>query len=506
MEPYSLPYLQSRLAELQEKLEQTPSNSKRFKLGVKIDKCRAMIEQRMPPKATAASMTTTAATKTSTPSSPAAPFSSIAPLRLTALELAARAERAARFESKETKQRRPGEGLTLRDARQRAVSGKPSSSATAASPTAAAAAAFGKNEALEKPYLRLTSLPTVADVRPPKVLAEALDFLKKKWTEEEGTASSSSSVRYNSYFREQLKSIRQDLVVQSVRGPLAVNVYEAHARIALESGDIAEFNQCQTALEELYREAEQAEGEAAVRAAGTSRSSSSSSSSPSSSFCLRNRAEFSCYRILYAQAMDFSSSLSPRPSSSSSSSINLAMQSVREADRGHPFVRSALEAAALARAGDAKALAAALEGSPRMSPYLLDLLLPHARGVAARALVAAWRGGGGGTGAVSSLSDAARLLGFFSSSSSFDGEGDDEGEERERAASAAAELLRAAGAVIDVASGTVSVPRSSASSSAAVVVAPPSNESKDKKRKRGDDSGDKKKKKKEKKDKKKKKR
>jgi len=46
--------------------------------------------------------------------------------------------------------------------------------------------------------------------------------------------------------------MRQDCVVQALQGPLAVEVYEAHARAALEYGDVAEYNQCQGQVGVLY--------------------------------------------------------------------------------------------------------------------------------------------------------------------------------------------------------------------------------------------------------------
>eukprot|EP01138_Halocafeteria_seosinensis_P014111 gb/GECG01014409.1/.p1 GENE.gb/GECG01014409.1/~~gb/GECG01014409.1/.p1 ORF type:complete len:594 (+),score=82.44 gb/GECG01014409.1/:1-1782(+) len=102
----------------------------------------------------------------------------------------------------------------------------------------------GTSNKLEKRYLRLTAPPDPADVRPEPVLKKALKWVMKQV--EEGASYV--------FLNDQLKSIRQDLVVQRIRNAFTVNAYETHARVALENGDINEFNQCQTQLITLYDE------------------------------------------------------------------------------------------------------------------------------------------------------------------------------------------------------------------------------------------------------------
>lgn len=100
----------------------------------------------------------------------------------------------------------------------------------------------GRCQDLEKRYFRLTSAPNPLHVRPLEILEKTLELLKKKWRKENNY----------SYICDQFKSLRQDLTVQHIKTEFTVNVYEIHARIALEKQDLSEYNQCQTQLRALY--------------------------------------------------------------------------------------------------------------------------------------------------------------------------------------------------------------------------------------------------------------
>ena len=102
----------------------------------------------------------------------------------------------------------------------------------------------GRSQKLEKNYFRLTSAPNPNEVRPLHILKQTLEILKKKWREKND---------YN-YICDQFKSLRQDLTVQHIKNEFTTSVYEIHARIALEKGDLGEYNQCQSQLRALYRQ------------------------------------------------------------------------------------------------------------------------------------------------------------------------------------------------------------------------------------------------------------
>ena len=148
----------------------------------------------------------------------------------------------------------------------------------------------GTSMTLAKAYLRLTAPPRAEFVRPLEILQQHLRILQdeyftfgdielslegqskngenknknlsilqermqtpeEKWkvadNEEERLISSKDCPRRTCrgkrhdylWFCSQLKAIRQDCTVQRIQGDLAVDVYETHARIALQEGDLNE--------------------------------------------------------------------------------------------------------------------------------------------------------------------------------------------------------------------------------------------------------------------------
>lgn len=100
---------------------------------------------------------------------------------------------------------------------------------------------IGTCEKLEKSYLRLTSVSLIFDRIPIPIFSSfqtpdpstirPLSILEKAFSFVMNTYQTNNDWSYTS---SQLKSIRQDLMVQNIRNDFAVLVYEENARIALK--------------------------------------------------------------------------------------------------------------------------------------------------------------------------------------------------------------------------------------------------------------------------------
>ncbi|KAF9968202.1 hypothetical protein BGZ70_005883 [Mortierella alpina] len=198
----------------------------------------------------------------------------------------------------------------------------------------------GTSKALEKNYLRLTSAPDPATVRPVHVLQKTLELLKDKWRRDQNYA----------YICDQFKSVRQDLTVQRIKNEFTVTVYEIHARIALEKGDLGEYNQCQTQLKQLY------------------------------GYNLRGHVmEFTAYRILYL--------LHTR----NPSDIIAMLASLTPSQKQDPAVKHALQVRTALASSNYHVFFKLYINAPNMGGYLMDQFVERERVEAMKTICKAYR-------------------------------------------------------------------------------------------------------------------
>ncbi|KAG8927968.1 hypothetical protein FRC02_007552 [Tulasnella sp. 418] len=186
----------------------------------------------------------------------------------------------------------------------------------------------GKSTNLFKNYLRLTSEPDPRDIRPYHILQQTLTELKRKWKED---------AKYP-WICDQFKSLRQDLTVQRIKNEFTVQVYEIHARMALESADLVEYNQCQSALRHLYE----------LGIPGKSE-------------------EFLAYRILYM--------LHTR----NRSDLNRLMSSLTPQIKANPAVKHALDVQAALATNNYHAFFRLFMNAPNMGAYIMDHFVERER-------------------------------------------------------------------------------------------------------------------------------
>lgn len=209
----------------------------------------------------------------------------------------------------------------------------------------------GTSQTVEKEYLRLTAPPHPSTVRPAPILKKALEMVRAKWK-----ANKCDYI----YACSQLKSIRQDCTVQHIKDEFTVLVYETHARVALESGDINEFNQCQTQLHELYEKS--IPGEA---------------------------IEFLSYRILYCIYV----SLQAKKPDSNAGQLGMyaVLASVTPALRKQVSIRHALAVRQAVTTNDYHRFFKLYAEAPKMAGYLMDPMVATIRLRALRAICKAYR-------------------------------------------------------------------------------------------------------------------
>lgn len=198
----------------------------------------------------------------------------------------------------------------------------------------------GVCQVLEKDYLRLTAPPRPELVRPQHILEQHLRNLKTERTR--------GNRRDYLWFCSQLKAIRQDCTVQHIKNAFTVDVYETHARVALEEGDLNEYNQCQTQLKELY------------------------ATLKDDSKAVANRREFLAYRLLYYTFLLFNKK-------TGSSEIFRIMLSLTPEERKDSAIAHALKVRLAVGEFDYQDFFRLRRNCPFLGGYLMDRIVPGMR-------------------------------------------------------------------------------------------------------------------------------
>mmetsp|Transcript_10639 Transcript_10639/g.13858 ORF Transcript_10639/g.13858 Transcript_10639/m.13858 type:complete len:645 (+) Transcript_10639:159-2093(+) len=202
---------------------------------------------------------------------------------------------------------------------------------------------------LEKEFLRLNSPPKAELVRPQKILEKHLRNLKVSWLQK--------SIDYQSIC-SQLKAIRQDCTVQRINNAFTVNVYETHARVALESADLNEFNQCQTQLRHLYDAMLESRVSQEERITG-----------------LQNQHEFIAYKLLYYVFL----TLNKKYEGGSTDLTKILLQISRMNVKEIPSVDHALRLRSAVSDSNYHCFFKLINTAPNKSRFLCDLMLPYMR-------------------------------------------------------------------------------------------------------------------------------
>lgn len=233
-------------------------------------------------------------------------------------------------------------------------------------------ALIGQNQNLEKEYLRLTTFPRAEDVRPLKVLIKSLAHIKSRYCQAEDFE----------WANEQLKSVRQDMTVQRIRNAFVLNVYETHARILLEHGDLNEFNQCQTMIRSLTEGINDLVADSVSDSMGGDFGSGRCSKEQPLVQLPEAADEFRGYAILYALVRNSHIELKTELTRAKSTPGTCHAKS----SCGH-----ALSVVKALDDHDYRTFFRLYESAPHMSAYLMDFLVKRVRDAAYERIIAAYR-------------------------------------------------------------------------------------------------------------------
>jgi len=249
----------------------------------------------------------------------------------------------------------------------------------------------GTCRTLEKEYLRLTSPPREELVRPQAILQRHLENLKRSYYEL-GKVHNGRNREYD-WYCSQFKALRQDLTVQRIQNAFAVDVYETHAKVALEEDDINEYNQSQTQLKELYDLINNG-----GYALGRVRNSSSGGKQQQSKGkqrrereenrreALKHQNEFIAYRIIYYVFLSGN-----RKYEGGSSDIFKIMLQLTPEQRKDECIHHALLVRAAVADNDYHKFFQLQDAAPNMSDYLMDKIVPSVRQGALQRICKAYR-------------------------------------------------------------------------------------------------------------------
>lgn len=183
-----------------------------------------------------------------------------------------------------------------------------------------------------------------------------------------------------------MKSVRQDLTVQGLRIKFVLEVYETHARILLEHGDLNEFHQCQTMIRNLTLRTGVLENgfdshEEHVHGFGQQLQQTQEAAD-----------EFNAYGVLYNLVQNswgeltWSLTLGNEPSSSAGSADGEKPECLRG-----PSFRHALQVVKAVVHNDYQRFFRLYENAPHLSAYLMDFLVNRVRSRAFECIIAAYR-------------------------------------------------------------------------------------------------------------------